>query len=221
MLKIKQLKFSYGSGFSINLDELSLSAGESLFLMGKSASGKTTFLSLVSAQLRVDSGLLSFDGKELKKLSESEARALRLEDIALIQQGLDLIEYLDVLENILLPVRLNPNSKVAEDFIDRAQGLLEKVGLEGYGKRKITELSQGERQRIAICRALILKPKLLLADEATASLDPENASLVMNLLLELSREENSALIVVSHDHSFKDLFDSCFDFDSLEEGEYV
>lgn len=218
MLKIEKLNFSYPQGFSLKINDFSLEQGRHCFIKGKSGSGKSTFLALLSGVLKAHEGTIRFNDEDISQLNETETRRLRLEKIAVIRQDFGLLNYLNVIDNILLPLRLNPQSKLSAEFKEKASKLLKELALENYEKRRITELSQGEKQRVAICRALILSPKLLLADEITANLDPENSERLISLLLRLGKEKDFSIIMVSHDHSFQESFDQHLDFNDLNKG---
>ena len=221
MLKLENISFTYDQGFSLQLDNFELSEGKNCFIIGKSGSGKSSLLRLISAELKAQSGSIQFNGKDITKLDEPSARQLRLEEIITVRQDLGLLEYINVFENIVLPCRLHPKFSIDQSSREKASELLKAMDLAGYEKRMISELSQGEKQRVAICRALILQPKLLLADEITSSLDPKTSKLIVELLLKLAKEQGFSIIMVSHDHSFKEQFDQVLDFDLLREEKNV
>lgn len=123
-----------------------------------------------------------------------------------------MIDYLNVLDNILHSYRLNPALKLTKEVKDKAYLLAEKVGISDKIKHSINQVSQGEKQRIAICRALLTQPKLLLADEATGNLDPANKQRIMDILSSYLEEHQATLIAVTHNHELLKLFDKVVDF---------
>jgi putative ABC transport system ATP-binding protein len=120
-----------------------------------------------------------------------------------------------VLDNVLLPARISPAVALTAALRDRARDLLARAGLERYAARPVTRLSQGKRQRVAICRALLTDPSLLLADEPTGNLDPDSTLRVANILLDQVRDHGATLLMVSHDHSLLSHFDATIDFSTL------
>ena len=218
--------------FHLSIPKLILKSGLSHAWVGPSGSGKTTALRLIAGILRprqpsvvgdegrVQKTEVKIGGTDLTRLSDAELRGFRSEHLGLVFQDFKLLEYLNVLENILLPVRLAPGrrklSKSSLELIKhRAETLLDRVGLEGKGQRSVSELSQGEQQRVAICRALILRPKLALADEPTGNLDPKAKIAVMKLLRDECRLLNSTLLIVTHDHELLEGLDSVTDFSTF------
>ncbi len=249
-IEIRNLEFSFGkqSGapshpeksasdpdqpFQLSIPKLNLKSGLSHAWVGPSGSGKTTALRLLAGILRPgqpsepDSNSqkteLKIGGTDLTRLSDAELRRFRSEHLGLVFQDFKLLEYLNVLENILLPARLaSGNRRVwssSRGDLDllkhRAEALLNRVGLKGKGRRSVSQLSQGEQQRVAICRALILQPKLALADEPTGNLDPRAKVAVMQLLREECQKLNATLLVVTHDHQLLEGLDSVTDFSTF------
>ena len=132
----------------------------------------------------------------------------------MVFQDFELIEYLSVLDNVLLPCRIG-RLPLDEAARERAKHLLDVVGMTQHARKSVTRLSQGERQRVAICRGLLTKPPLLLADEPTGNLDPITSDRILDLLLHTVREEKSTLIMVTHDHSLLHRFDRTLDFNEF------
>jgi len=198
MLQIKSLKKSYLQGeekISIydNLN-FTLNEGETASIMGKSGSGKSTFLSLVSGITKADSGKISLNGVSYEDLSESEFNDFRAENIGFIFQNFHLVSYLNALENVMLPAKVNKITNPKEKAIE----LLQSVGLSHRLHHLPSELSGGEKQRVAIARSLIHNPKILLADEPSGNLDEETGNAVMDKLFELVENNNTTLILVTH-----------------------
>lgn len=202
MIEIHQLRFSYPrSDFHLHIPELTVAAGSSTAIVGPSGSGKTTLLHLISGILPADSGSITVDQTDVVGLTESDRRRFRLRHIGLVFQDFELIEYLNVIDNVLLPCRIGTAVRLNTKIRDRADALIQTAGLQKYRRKSVTRLSQGERQRVAICRALLCEPSLLLADEPTGNLDPTTTDRIMGLLLDQVRKHSATLIMVTHDHS--------------------
>jgi putative ABC transport system ATP-binding protein len=136
---------------------------------------------------------------ELSALGDAARRAFRISNVGMVTQDFALLDYLSVMDNILLPYRISRTLRIETQVRERAHSIAAAVGLGDMLARRPTELSQGERQRVAVCRAIITGPKLLLADEPTANLDPHNAARVLDALEEYATEHGATLVVVSHD----------------------
>ncbi len=190
---------------SISIPFLQLEQGEALLLDGPSGSGKTTVLHMISGLLSADSGSIYFAGEDVSKLPTAQRDIWRADNVGYIFQRLNLLDELNVLENILLP-QCWRKEKNKQALRHRALALLEQVGLAQKAACFPGELSIGEQQRVAVVRALVHKPKLLLADEPTASLDLENGKVVLGLLKQLCLENNVALLLSTHDEAVKATF---------------
>lgn len=221
MIEVTDLKFEYGDGgrkensdspFSLQVPRLSVTAGTSAAVVGPSGSGKTTLLHLLSGILIPGSGSIAIGEFHPAGESDSARRRHRLRNIGMVFQNFELIEYLSVLDNVLLPCRIDTSIPLTPELRDRARELLSHCGLEHLVRRNITRLSQGEQQRVAICRALLTSPALILADEPTGNLDPTTSQQIMNLLLNSVRDQGATLVMVTHDHSLLNQFDQTIDF---------
>ncbi len=175
--------------------ELTVEAGESMAITGPSGCGKSTLLNIIGTLERPDAGTLEFDGTNLLTLNEKATAEFRNRRIGFIFQLHHLLPQCSILENVLVPAMVN---REAVGVKERALRLLERVGLSDRLESRPGQLSGGERQRVAVVRALINQPQLLLADEPTGSLSHEGADSLAKLLLELNREENLTLIIVTH-----------------------
>lgn len=195
LLRVEQVAKSFpGTAVLKNID-FRLEARESMALIGPSGSGKSTILHLVASFLRPDRGRIYFAGQDLASQSEVELARLRNAALGFVFQEHHLLPQLSALDNVLLPTLVGAPQP---DAAERAVHLLDRVGLKGRMDHRPAALSGGERQRVALVRALIRKPQLLLADEPTGALDGQNASALADLLIELNREEQIALLVVTH-----------------------
>jgi lipoprotein-releasing system ATP-binding protein len=175
--------------------DLALTAGESVAIAGPSGCGKSTLLNIIGTLERPDSGALEFNGKNLLTLNEKETAEFRNRRVGFVFQLHHLLPQCSILENVLVPTLVN---KDAGDAQARALHLLDRVGLSARLNHRPGQLSGGERQRAAVVRALMNRPQLLLADEPTGSLSRDGADDLVRLLLELNREENMTLILVTH-----------------------
>ncbi len=202
MIEVCGVTKSYGAGdatvHALNRVDLSVSAGEMLFLMGPSGSGKTTLLSIMGCILRPTSGAVRIAGQEVTGLSERQLPRIRLEQIGFIFQGFNLFPALTVRENIELA--LNLKGIRGNESRRRSEVLLERVGLRDKAGQWPTNLSGGQKQRVAIARALAGEPGIILADEPTAALDGTTGRAILDLLRELAHEKGRTIVVVTHDN---------------------
>ncbi|MCL1921015.1 MAG: ABC transporter ATP-binding protein [Kiritimatiellaeota bacterium] len=176
--------------------DLHVAAGETLAVTGPSGSGKTTLLQIIGALDCADGGDVRVNGRELGTLGETARAQFRNREIGFVFQAHHLLPQLTALENVLVPAWAARH--VEEERKARAHHLLERVGLQDRLAHFPGQLSGGEQQRVAIARALIMSPCLLLADEPTGALDHEAAQSLMDLLLQLNRDEGATLILVTH-----------------------
>ena len=182
------------------LSEVSLEVqkGESVAIVGPSGSGKSTLLHIIGTLDRPSSGAVSLDGQELGALDDKQLALVRNRQIGFVFQSHYLLPQCTVLENVLVPTLASPDAAARNGASARAERLLKRVGLGERLHHRPGQLSGGEQQRVAVVRALINQPQLLLADEPTGSLDQASAGELSQLLLELNREEGVTLIVVTH-----------------------
>jgi putative ABC transport system ATP-binding protein len=175
---------------------LSVAPGEMVALYGPSGSGKTTLLLMVAALLEPTSGSVLVNGRDISSLSEHEASNFRLSEMGFVRQNFDLLPGVTAIDNAVLKLLKHTRWREAHSQI---QPLLERLGLGERLNHRAETLSMGERQRVMIARALSSEPKLLLADEPTGSLDSQRSLEVLELLRELCREREVAVVLVSHD----------------------
>jgi lipoprotein-releasing system ATP-binding protein len=184
---------------------LSLNRGESAAVMGPSGSGKSTLLHILGTLDRPTAGTVKLDDADPFALSENDLAAFRNRRIGFVFQDHHLLPQVTVLENVLIPTLVNREVKRTE-VVQYARELLDRVGLANRLDHRPAELSGGERQRVAVARALIHKPHLLLADEPTGNLDSVNAAAIGHLLLDLHRQQQTILLVVTHSPELAKLF---------------
>ena len=213
MISIRDLEFHYPRGeFRLLIPQLDLKDGESVAVIGPSGTGKTTLLNLIGGIVIASSGRVAHGNTDLGSLSDAERRTFRIRNIGLVFQEFELLEYLTVRDNILLPYRIHPALRSSEAVERRAEELAEEVGISHDLSRTVDQLSQGERQRVAICRALLPGPSLILADEPTGNLDPRNKGRVLDILFAYVKREGATLITVTHDHDLLERFERVVDF---------
>jgi ABC-type lipoprotein export system ATPase subunit len=213
MIEIRRLEFRYASGgFRLAMDELSIAQGESVAVIGPSGTGKTTLLNLISGVAVPDAGTVKTNGTEVSALDDAARRDFRIRNIGFIFQEFELLDYLNVLDNILLPYRISGALQLTPAVRGRARELADLVGMADKLGRPVHRLSQGERQRVAICRALLPDPALILADEPTGNLDPENTDKVLDIVFDYVKGNGSTLVSVTHERHLLDRFDRVVDF---------
>jgi putative ABC transport system ATP-binding protein len=225
IISIHDLKFNYPHGeFRLSIPEFAVTQGEKVAIVGPSGSGKTTLLNLLAGILTLPSGVPKGSPKSYIKvgktaindLTDAGRRDFRIRNIGFIFQDFELLDYLTVLDNILHPYRITGSLKLTGEVRKRAIHLVEQMGIAGHLKKHPDELSQGEKQRAAICRALLPNPNLILADEATGNLDPTNKTRILDLLFESVAAHDATLVAVTHDHELLPRFDRVVDFQAFQ-----
>ncbi len=207
LIEIKNLEFSYGQESVLKIPQWSLQKHSKIFLQGASGSGKTTFLEILSGVLKAQKGSYQFDQQEIFQFSDSQRDQLRLNKISLIFQNFNLIPYLSVEENILMPFTLGANFPISKiETLKLMDQLLQDLGIEGLKNQKAQNISHGQAQRVAAIRAFIKQPLLLLADEPTSALDENSREAFLKVLFQLCEKMKSTLIFVSHDTTLKSMF---------------
>jgi ABC-type lipoprotein export system ATPase subunit len=212
MIRITDLEFRYGEGdFALLVPELLVERGESVAVIGPSGSGKTTLLNLIAGIATPRRGRVVTRDVEVTALDDARRREFRIRNIGLVFQEFELLEHLSVLDNVLLPYRINPSLHLEPPVRERAVALARRVGVSDKLGRFANRLSQGEKQRAAVCRALIAEPDLLLADEPTGNLDPANKGRVLDILFDYAEERGATLLTVTHDHDLLGRFGRVID----------
>ena len=224
MISIKDLQFKYPrTDFSLELPSLEVAQGSKVAFVGPSGCGKTTLLNLISGIATADRGTVVTAGQDVGKMTSSQRRDFRILNIGLVFQQFELVDYLDLKSNILLPFAINRSlqqqstdgATKSKDIQTRAIGLAQEMGLGDKLKRFPSQLSQGEKQRCAICRALVTEPRLILADEPTGNLDPKNKLAIMELLFKQAERFGQTLVMVTHDMSILGGMDRTIDFEQF------
>ncbi len=215
LLEISELKKTFrapdGSIHAvIDVPDFQLEEKAHVALRGESGSGKTTLLNLIAGILKPDSGEITISGRRISSLSEPQRDRLRAESIGYIFQTFNLLQGYTALENVLLGMSFGPG--VDRDF---AIALLKRVGLSEKLKHYPRQLSTGQQQRVAVARALANRPKLVLADEPTGNLDHQNSREALKLIREACRENDAALLLVSHDRDVLAQFESVLDLEKI------
>lgn len=188
----KKLKYTAISDIS-----MSVKKGEFVSILGPSGSGKTTLMNLIGTLDRPTEGRILLDGVDTSSLNEKELSVLRNRKIGFVFQAYNLVPYLGALENVTLPLMVDGID--TPQNIERAKKLLTEVGLGDKMQKKPNELSGGEQQRVAIVRALVNDPPIILADEPTGNLDSKTSDAVMELLVKMAKENNTTIVMVTHE----------------------
>ena len=216
MIRVQDLSFGYPhGGFALSVNELEVARGESVAVVGPSGCGKTTLLHLLAGILAPSSGSVVVDGVEVSDLGREDRQDFRALAVGLVFQEFELLEYLEVPDNVLLPYRVSPALTLDEAARQRATELVEQVGLADKRNSFPGQLSQGERQRVAVCRSLVTLPKVLFGDEPTANLDADNRDHVMDTLFRYTEEQGAPLVVVTHDQELHRRFGTVVDVREL------
>ena len=216
-IRLQDVDFSYAgdAGFRLRIGRLDIPAGQSLALTGPSGSGKTTLLRLLAGILSPQHGQIFVGDQSLPALADPQRRAFRIRHVGFVFQDFRLLDYLDVRENILLPYRINGALQLDAAVQTRLDELAAALGLTGRLGHHAQALSQGEKQRVAVARALLPGPRRLLADEPTGNLDGDNARRIMELLLHHARAAGATLVTATHDLALAGRFDRTVDFNTF------
>lgn len=217
MIQLEAIRFSYPqSDFELEIALMDFKQGSKTAIIGPSGFGKTTMLNLIAGILQPNAGQVKIEDAVINSLSEKERRNYRIQHIGFVFQDFRLIPYLNVLDNILLPYRINSVIKPDSTSTSRARTIAQELNIDALLMKYPAKLSHGERQRVAIARALITKPRVLLADEPTGNLDPANKIHIKNILFEVVDKHQATLITVTHDHEMLTGFDQVIDFKNFK-----
>lgn len=218
-IQVRDLDFAYaarGEGFRLHVARLELELGELAACIGPSGSGKTTLLHLLTGVIRPSPGRATVLGRDVGAMGEAQRRQFRLGELGLVFQEFELLEYVSARENVLLASALGGADRRTLEA--RLEVLAERAGVAHVLAREPAHLSQGERQRVAVCRALVTRPRLIVCDEPTGNLDPSTTARVVDLILEEAAEIGAAVLMVTHNHGLLGRFERVIDLASLREG---
>ncbi|GKW25711.1 ABC transporter ATP-binding protein [Pectobacterium polonicum] len=200
----------------LDIPALSIRSGERVAVMGPSGSGKTTLVNAITGMDHSGTGQVQWEKQDIWQLNEAERDRWRAQHIGLVMQDFHLFPGLNAIENVLLPAQFH-HWRIPASLRQRAVELLAQVGLD-TGKRPVEVLSRGEKQRVAVARALLSKPDIIVADEPTASLDAQSGEQIADLLVTLARESRATLIAITHDARLASQMSRCI---QLEKGRLV
>lgn len=208
MIHCENLRFTYPTeSFQLAIEAFSVEKGESVALIGPSGCGKTTLMNLVSGILTPGGGQVIVNGVVVNELPIAARQRFRLGTIGLVPQNFELLDYLTIRENILVPCRVSSQLRLTGEIEARCADLAERAGIAAHLDKFPRQLSQGERQRAALCRGLVTSPPLLLADEPTGNLDPENQDKIVSLLLGEAARIGASVLMITHDPVLLPRFD--------------
>jgi putative ABC transport system ATP-binding protein len=215
VIRVEGLDFARPGGFRLRVPRLAVEAGEAVAVIGPSGTGKTTLLDLVAGILPAQGGLIEVAGEAVAGRPDRERRRLRARRVGFVFQDFALLDYLTARGNVLYPYRIGAGLRLDRAARERADALAAACGIAGLMDRRPRGLSQGERQRVALCRALVTEPAVVLADEPTGNLDPASKVAILGLLFERTRAAGASLLAVTHDHELLTRFDRVVDLAAL------
>ncbi|MCA9264165.1 MAG: ATP-binding cassette domain-containing protein [Planctomycetales bacterium] len=207
MLTIEELEFCYpASDFTMRIAQMRIATGSRLALVGPSGVGKSTLLNLFAGILTPRRGVVRVGDVSLSTLSDQQRRAWRLRHVGYVFQDFALLDYLSVRQNIVLPYYLGSHGKLQSSWNDELDAMVHRLGIAATLDRSVEALSQGQRQRVAVARALALRPEIVLADEPSGNLDEATMRDVMATMFAYQEETKATLVVVTHDLPLRSLF---------------
>lgn len=199
MIQLHDIRKSFGSLQVLKSIDLTINQGEIVSIVGPSGAGKTTLLQIIGTLDRADSGRVLFDGVDVSLYNEKQLSAFRNEHIGFVFQFHQLLPEFSAVENVMMPALIKGDSMA--DARRRAMEMLDFLGLTDRASHKPSELSGGEKQRVAVARALVNRPQVILADEPSGSLDTQNREELHRLFFDLRRDLGQTFIIVTHDES--------------------
>ena len=222
-ISIEHARFAWNkqASYRLAIDTLTIQQGERVLLTGRSGSGKSTLLSLMCGANLPQSGQVKILGQDLTQLTSSQRDRFRAEHIGVVFQMFNLIPYMSILDNVLLPLSFAPErhkrASRSGDLPQEAERLLIAMGLEpsAFQKQTLAQLSVGQQQRVAVARALIGAPALIIADEPTSALDTETQTEFLDLIMTQAKAEGTTLVIASHDRQLAPLFDRTLDISEI------
>ncbi len=197
MIKVENIKKSFGDEEILKGISTVFEQGKTNLIIGQSGSGKTVLLKSLLGLFKPEEGLIYYEDKAIQHMDEEQQRNLR-EEIGMLFQGGALFDSMTIEENVMFPLRMFTKNKKSE-MIDRVNEVLERVNLGGNNKKYPSEISGGMQKRVSIARAIVNKPKYLFCDEPNSGLDPKTATVIDNLIQELTHENDITTVVVTHD----------------------
>ncbi len=220
MIHLKNISYQYpNSDFHLSVESMQIKTGKKTALIGPSGFGKTTMLNLIAGILMPQKGAIEIDNLTVNGLPDKQRRNFRIQKIGFVFQDFKLLPYLTVMDNILLPFRINQVMTIESNSKTKAREVAASLNIADKLNKYPAKLSHGERQRVAIGRALLNKPSIILADEPTGNLDPDNKAHIMQILFDYVKEYGATLITVTHDHELLKGFDKIIDFQHLNKTE--
>ena len=207
-LQLRGAQKSYGDRQVLRDVDLTIQGGQVVAVLGRSGTGKSTLLQCLGLLDHFDAADYQFNGQQLHGALPPQRRTWRAGSIGFVFQGFHLLAEFTVLENIIMAARCA--EQPLQIATERAQTLLQQVGLAGYEHQSVSTLSGGEAQRVALCRAMVTQPKLLLADEPTGNLDPETAAEVFDIFRRVTVQHQTAVLLVTHDPAIAQQADACW-----------
>ncbi len=205
---VKKYMTAAGEVTALKQIDWQIGRGEAIAIMGPSGCGKTTLLNLVGSMDNASEGSIIVDGLDVTRMTERQAENYRLKKVGFIFQFFNLVPSLSAMDNLELPMILAGVPRPQR--LEKAQKLLQTVGLGEKGHKRPEELSGGEQQRVAVCLALVNDPDLILADEPTGNLDVANMEIITRLLISLAKDQGKTVIVATHDQKMADTFPTIF-----------
>jgi putative ABC transport system ATP-binding protein len=220
MISLENLKFQYPEALepTLDIESLSINKGEKVFLFGPSGCGKTTLLEILSGVLSPQNGSAKILDEDLAKLTNSSRDLFRSNHIGYIFQSFNLIPYLNVEENITLPLYFSNDRRNRVPIMQQStetKRLCAHLGIASFLQKEVSQLSIGQQQRVAVARALIGAPEVILADEPTSSLDFDHREKFIQLLFQECAKNNTTVLFVSHDRTLEKLFDRSISLNDL------
>ncbi len=220
MIKIKNIVMKYhDNGVEIDalkIKKLQIKDGKKVAFIGSSGCGKTTLFNLISGMILPTEGSIEVEDMDITDLTEIERDLFRANHIGYIFQDFNLFPEFTVMQNVTLPMTFSKRYSKKE-INELAKDMLKKVGMEEKADQKVKTLSGGEKQRVAIARSIVNKPNVILADEPTGNLDYKNGVKIMELIMDIAKEEKATLIVITHNNSQLDMFDEVINIEELNE----
>lgn len=220
MINIKNVVMKYQDNGTeieaLKIKKLQIKDGKKVAFIGSSGCGKTTLFNLISGMIVPTEGNVEVEDMDITDLTEAERDLFRANHIGYIFQDFNLFPEFTVMQNVTLPMTFSKRYSKKE-INELAKDMLKKVGMEEKANQKVKTLSGGEKQRVAIARSIVNKPNVILADEPTGNLDYKNGVKIMELIMEIAKEENATLIVITHNNSQLDMFDEVINIEELNE----